>query len=169
MCLLSSSLTQFASLAQLEEKYKAKPGMRLNFPVLEKKQGIGNGRIIKLLDALNDDELKPKPKWTTPEPSDFDCVPSRPGVAGHLHEQKHKIARAQQTYRARKRWERERALTVEEDEKFGPWGETVGPSKNQTEGVERAPDSPSVLSAHTSITVLRSEVSVPMTPGKGER
>ena len=54
------------------------------------------------------------------------------------------------------------------------WGE-VGPSKNQTEGMEeqasdvQAPDSPSVLSAHTSITVLKSEMSVPMTPGDGKR
>ena len=52
---------------ELEAKYKAKPGMRLDFPKLEKKQGIGTGKIIKLLDALDDGELKPKPKWKTPE------------------------------------------------------------------------------------------------------
>lgn len=47
-------------IEEMEEmkKQKAKPKVLLNFPKLEKKQGIGTGEIIGLLDALGEEEVR---------------------------------------------------------------------------------------------------------------
>ncbi|GMI00938.1 hypothetical protein TrST_g1764 [Triparma strigata] len=156
-------------IEEMEEraKQKAKPTMNLNFPKLEKKQGIGNGEIIGLLDALGEEELKPKTKWRVPDPSDFECTPARPGVAELVGTQKGKIARAQQMYRLRKERERTAEGMVLEDAAFGEQsGERS--ERLQVQREELAPESPSVLSAKTSITVMRSEVSV-STPYRKEK
>ncbi|GMI21280.1 hypothetical protein TrRE_jg7699 [Triparma retinervis] len=147
-----------------EKLWKSMPGFKRNFQKLENKQQIATGTIIKLLDALPDEELKPKTKWVTPAPSDFECVPNRPGVAKWLHSQKDSISRTQQMYFRRKEHERLAKAWAGEEEVFAEREEGAGKGKErEAEEGER-----SVMSAQTSVTVMRSEVSIG-TPMRGER
>ena len=148
-----------------EQLWKSMPGFKRNFQKLESKQQIATGTIIKLLDALPDEELKPKTKWVTPAPSDFECVPSRPGVAKWLHSQKDNISRAQQLYFRRKEHERLAKAWAGEEEVFAD-GEGEGQRKGKEKDAEEGERS--VMSAQTSVTVMRSEVSIG-TPMRGER
>jgi len=144
-----------------QKLWKSKPGFKRNFQKLETKQQMATGTIIKLLDALPDEELKPKTKWITPSPSDFECVPSRPGVAKYLHTQKDKISRSQHVYFKRKERERLARAWAGEEEVFG---KEAGPA----EGAGAEEGERSIMSAQTSVTVMRSEVSIG-TPMRGER
>jgi len=124
----------------------------INFPKREKTAGIGNGKLIKMLDALPEDQLV-KTKWTTPEPGPFECEPSRPGRARFLHEQKHKIAHKQRLYKERTSELARRQFRDEEDV-FGREEEEESVEEDIHMG--RA----SVMSANTSVEMMKSEFSV---------
>jgi hypothetical protein len=105
-----------------------------------------------MLDALREDELVTT-KWVTPEPQDFECQPQRPGAAQFLHSQKAKIRHNQRIYKERKAWEGRRQAQEREEEEFG--GEEEGGAEEEEE-VGRT----SVMSANTSVTMMKSEFSM---------
>lgn len=144
-------------IAQIEKEREArsKPKFLMNFPKLDKKQGVAGGPPIKMLDALPPSALAPTTRWKPPEPYDFVCVPSRPGVGLAMATQKNKIARKQREYRERKAQEDEDIAFAETNE----GGEEVD--------FDVPPDRPTTTpSAQTSITIMRSDLSVPMTPSR---
>lgn len=88
-----------------------------------------------------------------------------------MHTQKEKIARAQLVYKARKERERERerfAKSLEVEDAAFEMETGMGRLEVDPGGRDMAPDSPSVVSVKTSITVMRSEVSV-STPYRKEK
>ena len=90
------------------ERHAKKPSLLLNFPKLDKKECIGTGEEIPMLEAIDESALKPKTRWSAPECTDFEYAPSRPGVSKLLKEQKEKIRGKQRLYKERKRREGER-------------------------------------------------------------
>jgi hypothetical protein len=144
--------------AAKEKTQQEKPQFLLNFPKRTKAQGIGNGQTIKMLDALPEDQLV-KTKWKVPEPEDFECEPARPGVGAYKRYQKQRIAHKQREYR-------DRVLRDKDDAAFGgPRSEEdVSGGEEGDVGLSRA----SVMSANTSVTMMKSEFSISRGEGLGE-
>jgi len=168
--------------------------VQLNFPKLDKKECIGSGKEIPMLDALLHAPGPTKQEELAPECRDFDYAPNRPGVGKLLEGQREKIAGKQRQYRERKEREEERRRSEEEEMAFGTttaWEledeeeeeAAAHPStrmsvnfdkssslvKSNNGNKSRVEEEESFVSAQTSITIMKSEMSmeVPNTPKNG--
>ena len=182
--LLPSERERLAS----ESKYQGLPHFAVNFPTVDKKAGMGTGQLITLLDALDETELQAK-KFVLPVPSDFVCVPKRPGARQVFEKQARTINLNRIKYIERKEAEgaAKKAATSaagnnngrgnnngeedDDEERFFGDDDDDGSSGGGggSPGVKRyghALDQSSVLSAKTSVTVMRSEVSVGANPAE---
>ena len=153
---------------QRQRELLRKPNFKKNFKKLENKQQMADGTVIKLLSALPEVVDAKSSTAASAGGEDFECVPFRPGATEFVANQKFKIARAQQRWRARNE---ARAAWAHENKAFEDAPETYNNDRGaeiEEEGTLTAElDQGSLISAQTSVTVMKSEVSLGPT-GAGE-